>query len=89
MAKTGTNKPIPPKSLLTFVLESFPDWITLSLRILDKTFKTKLAIYGIADMNPFFICISVYFIEINKICEFYIRILYRILKRLLKRLATV
>ena len=41
MAKTGTNKPIPPKSLLTFVLESFPDWITLSLRILDKTFKTK------------------------------------------------
>ncbi len=31
----------------------------------------------------------VFEIYINKICEFYIRILYRILKRLLKRLATV
>lgn len=44
IAKTGTNRPIPPKSFRTFVRDSLPDWIILSLIMLDKIFKIKLAI---------------------------------------------
>lgn len=57
--KSGTNKPIKPNILLTFVLDTFPLCTILSLKTLDNMFNIALAIYGMADIRPFFMKIEI------------------------------
>lgn len=51
----GTNWPIRPKIRRAFVRDNFPLVINLSLIILDDKFSKLQAIYGMAEIRPFFL----------------------------------